>query len=218
VSFHRGHQEFEVFLGIAEGLLAIEQGSVDGGRRGGHGRQVLQPDLGLGQPLAVGPKLGELVLEFRVVDDASGLHVDQEHPAGLQPPLLDDLVLRNVEHTHLRRHNHQVIVGNQVARRAQAIAVERGADLAAIGKGHGRRSVPRLHQRSVVFVETLALLVHQLVVMPRFRDEQHHGMGQRIAAGHQQLECVVEASRVRLTLGDQRPQLVEIRAQQGRCH
>jgi hypothetical protein len=75
-----------------------------------------------------------------------------------------------------------VVVGDDVARRAQAVAVERRADLAAVGEGDGGRAVPRLHQRGVIFVEGLAVLIHQLVAGPGFRDQHHHRMGQRIAA------------------------------------
>ena len=56
-----------------------------------------------------------------------------------------------------------VVVGDDVARRPQAVAVERRADLPAVGKGDRRRPVPRLHQRRVVFVEGAPLRIHQRV-------------------------------------------------------
>ena len=56
-----------------------------------------------------------------------------------------------------------IVVGDDVARRAQAVAVERRADLAAVGEGDRRRPVPRLHQRRVVFVEGAPLRIHQRV-------------------------------------------------------
>ena len=68
-----------------------------------------------------------------------------------------------------------VVVGDDVARRAQAVAIERRADLAAVGEGDRRRPVPRLHQRRVVFVEGAALRVHQRVG-PGFGDQHHHRM------------------------------------------
>ena len=40
-------------------------------------------------------------------------------------------------------------LGDEIARRAQAVAVERRADLAAVGEGDRGRAVPRLHQRGV---------------------------------------------------------------------
>jgi hypothetical protein len=79
-----------------------------------------------------------------------------------------------LQHAHLGAHDDEVVVGDQVARRAQAVAVQRGADLAAVGEGDRGRAVPRLHQRGVVLVEGAALLVHQLVAGPGLRDQHHH--------------------------------------------
>jgi hypothetical protein len=98
----------------------------------------------------------------------------------------------NRQHAGFGGHHHQVVVGDQVARRAQAVAVEGGADLAAVGEGHRGRAVPRLHHRRVVFVEGAALLVHQRVRFPGFGNHHHHRVRQRVAAHHQQFERVVE--------------------------
>ena len=108
--------------------------------------------------------------------------------------------------------------GDEVARRAQAVAVERGADLAAVGEGDRRRAVPRLHQRGVVFVEGAALLVHQRIAGPGFGDQHHHRVRERVAALHQELERVVEAGGVGLALVGDRPQLVDVVAEQRRRH
>jgi hypothetical protein len=85
--------------------------------------------------------------------------------------------LRHRQHAGFGRHDDEVVVGDDVARRAQAVAVQRRADLAAIGEGNGGRAVPRLHQRGVVLVEGLAVVIHQRVAGPGFRDQHHHGMG-----------------------------------------
>ena len=47
------------------------------------------------QPLLVGLGLGERGLDLLVLDDAALFHVDQQHLAGLQAPLADDLLLRD---------------------------------------------------------------------------------------------------------------------------
>ncbi len=104
----------------------------------------------------------------------------------------------------------------QIARRPQAVAVERGADLPAIGEGDRRRPIPRLHQRGVVFVEGAPLLVHQRIARPGFRNHHHHGVGERVAALHQEFERVVEAGGVRLALVGDRPELVDVLAEQRR--
>ena len=216
---HRRHQELEVLLGVAEGLLAVEQRQPVGLRGGGGPRrQVLQHDLGAVEPLLIGPDRGQAGLDVVVVDDAAPLEVDQQHLAGLQAPLPDDATLVDRQDADLGAHHHQVVVGDDVARGTQPVAVEGRADLAAVGEGDGGRAVPRLHQRRVVLVEGAALLVHQRIAGPRLRDQHHHRMGQRIARPHQQLQRVVEARRIRLALGDQRPQLFQVVAEQLALH
>ena len=213
-----GLQEMgQVLLRVAEGLLAIEQADRVGRRRGLYRRdlgKVLELELGAGQPLLVGFRLGEGALDLLVLDDPTLLQVDEEHLPGLQAPLADDPLVRDRQDADLGRHDDVVLVGDHETRWAQAIAVEGGADLAAVREGHGGGSVPRLHERRVVLVEGPALGVHQRVAGPGLRDQHHHRLGQRNAAGDEELQGVVEAGGVRLAVRDQRPHLVEVRAQE----
>ena len=101
-----------------------------------------------------------------------------------------------MQHAHFGRHHDAVVAGDEIARRPQAVAVERRADLAAVGEGDRRRAVPRLHQRGVIFVEGAALLIHQRIAGPGFRDHHHHGVRQRVAALHEEFERIVEAGGV----------------------
>ncbi len=211
---HRRQDQLQIFLGVAEGLLQIEQRNVVLRRLRRHVGQVLEHDLGAGQPLPVGLRLGELGLDLLVGDDGALLQVDQQHLARLQPPLGDDLFRRDGQRAHLGRHDHLVVVGDDVAGRPEAVAVERGADEQAVGKAHGGRAVPRLHQGGVVFVEGAAVLVHQRVAGPGFRDEHHGGMRQRVAAARQEFERVVEAGGVRLAGIGNRPELLDVGAEQ----
>ena len=64
----------------------------------------------------------------------------------------------------------QVVGGDAVARRAQAVAIEHGADQRAVGEGDRRRAVPRLHQRRVVLVERAHRRIHRRVARPRLRE------------------------------------------------
>ncbi len=207
---HRRHQEVQVFLGVAERLLAIEQ--ADRGRRrvAVDLGQVLQHDLGARQPLGVGMAAGEIGLDLVVGDDAALFEVDQQHLARLQAPLGDDPRFLDGQHTRLGGHDHLVVGGDHVARRPQAVAVEGGADPDAVGEGDRGRAVPRLHQRGAVFVEGAPLLVHQRVAGPRFRDQHHRGVGQRVAAAQEELQRVVEAGGVGLALVGDRPQLGDV--------
>ena len=210
---HRQQKELGVFLGVAKRLLAVEQGGRVGRHRRYIGRQVFEYDLRLVQPGLIGLRLGQAGFQLSVVDDAPLFEIDEEHLARLQAPFLDDFFVRDVEHADLRAHDHQIVLGADIAGRAQAIAVQGGADLAAIGKGHRRRSVPGFHHGGMKFVKSAALGIHQRIVVPGFRDHQHHGVGQGIAAGDEQFERVVKGRRIGDAVGDQRPQFFQIIAE-----
>ena len=210
---HGCHQELEVFLRVAEGLLAIQH-LVRIRRRHMVGiGDIFQPQLGFFQPLLVGAEAGQLVFEFLVVDDAALLKIDEQHLAGLQAPFLDDLRLRHIEYAHFRSENDMVVVGDDVARGTQPVAIQRRANLLAVGEGNGRRTVPWLHESRVVFVESPPFLVHERIAGPGFGDHEHHCVGERVTTHHQQFEGIVERSRVRLAVVNERPDLVQVVAQ-----
>src|SRR5438094_339207 len=75
---HRAHQELEVFLRVAEGLLAVGQRL---GELAGAAMHVdrVEPDAHVLDPLPIRLGEGELVLQLLVVDDAALLEVDEEH-------------------------------------------------------------------------------------------------------------------------------------------
>ena len=124
----------------------------------------------------------------------------------------------NFQHAHFGRHDDAVVAGDEIARRPQAVAVERGADLAAVGEGDRGGAVPRLHHRGVIFVERAALLIHQRIAGPGFRNHHHHGVRQRVAALHQEFEAVVEAGGVGLAFIGDRPQPADVLAVEFRMH
>ena len=198
---------------VAEGLLAIEQREI-GDRRGvAGGRQLLEHDLGAVEPLAIRMTLRERALELLVGNEPALFQIDEQHLAGLQAPLGDDLVFGNRQHADFRSHDDAVVLGDDVARRAQAVAIERGADLPAVGERDRRRAVPWLHQRRVVFVEGAPLLIHQRIAGPRLRDQHHHGVRERVAAHRQEFERVVEAGGVGLAFVGDRPELADVVAE-----
>ena len=203
---------------IAERLLPVEQRQVGAHALGGRVRQFLQHELGAMQPVAVGMALGQRRLDLVVGNQAALFEVDQQHLAGLQPPLGDDLVLGDLQHAHFGRHHDAVVLGDEIARRAQPVAVQRRADLAAVGEGDRGGAVPRLHQGGVIFVEGAALLIHQGIAGPRFRNHHHDRVRQRVAALHQEFERVVEAGGVALAFIGDRPQPADVLAVELRMH
>ncbi len=192
---HRGEDDLELLVGVAEQLLAAQHAVVAEHDVLALG-QVLELDQSVGEPLGIGVLGGERGLDLLVVDDAAAGGVDEEHAAGLQTALGDDLGRVDVDDADLRRHHDHVVVGDPVAARAQAVAVEHGADHGAIGERHAGRPVPWLHDRGVEAVEGPLRRVHLLVVLPGLGDHHQDGVVQRPAAEVQQLEHLVEARRV----------------------
>ena len=215
---HRQDQQVQIFLRVAKGLLAVEQGHV--GARGArlNRLQILEHDLRARQPFAIGVRGGQRRLDLVVRNDATLLQIDQQHLAGLKPPFGDDFFLRNRQNAHFRRHDHEAVVGDEIARRPQAVAVQRRADLAPVGEGHRRRAVPWLHQGGVIFVKRLAMRVHQRIAGPRLGDQHHDGVSQRIAPAHQKFERIVETGGVGLPFVGDRPYLPDVVAKQRRGH
>ncbi len=214
VADHRLHQHLQVFLRVAERLLTIQQRHVGAAVLRARGLQVLEHDLRAIEPAAVRVSLGEPGLELLVVDDAALFEIDEQHLAWLQPPLADDLLFRNRQHAGFRSHDDALVGSDQPARRPQPVAVERGADLPSVGEGDRRRPVPGLHEGRVIFVESAPLLVHKRIARPGLGDHGHHRLGERIAALHEELERVVETGRVRLAFIGDRPELLDVVAQE----
>ena len=68
-------------------------------------------------------QIGKFRLNFVVRNDPLFFQVDEQHLAGLQAPLFDDLFFRNRQHAHFRGHDDVAVVGHIVAGGAQAVAV-----------------------------------------------------------------------------------------------
>ncbi len=68
----------------------------------------------------------------------------------------------------------------------------------------------------MIFIESATVFVHQRVLFPGFRNHQHHRLGQRIAAHDQQFERVVEGGGIGLPRVMQRPDLLQVVAENRR--
>ena len=174
---------------------------------------ILEHDLGALQPFGIWMRGGERGFDFVVRDDAALLQIDEQHLARLQPPFGNDPLFGDRQDAGFRGQHDEPVTGDDIARRTQAIAVEHRADLAAIGKGHGGRPIPRLHHRGVIFVEGTARRVHQRISRPGFRNEHHHRMAKRIAALNEEFERIVETGGVRLAFIGDRPELAYVIAE-----
>ena len=210
---HRRDHEPQVLSRVPEQPLE----PLELGRRRLHGlavRHVLEVDLLRVEQGAVRPAARERVLQLVVADDPPGHRVDEQHPPRLEAVVDDDVARIQVEHPRLGGEHEQAVPRQRVARRAQAVAIERRADLAAVGEGDRRRAVPRLQQRGVELVERADVVRHLGVVRPRRRDQHRQGVRGWAARHHEQLERGVEGCRVGPALLDDREQLREVVAEQ----
>ena len=177
-------------------------------------RQIRQFQALPRYPLAVRTALGPFGFDFFVGNQAPGIEIDEKNPARLQATFGNDFGGIHIHHADFGSHDAKIVVGHVVARRAQPIAVQYGADIGAVGEGDGRWAVPRFHQTRVVFVEGALFGAHRVVLLPRFGNHHQHGFLQR-AAGHQQeLQHVVEGAGIRTIRFDDRKQLRQILAEQ----
>ncbi len=189
---HRVDQESDVLGGVAEDLLAAQDGLVIGLDDARRGRQFGQLDKPLAEPLLVGVLGGDAVLELVVRNDALLGGVDQEHASRLQPTFGHDLVRGDIQHAGLGSHDDAAVGGDVVAGRAQTVAIQCRPDPNAVRKRDRRGPVPRLHQTGVKLVEGLLVGRHRLVVLPRLGDHHHQSVCQRPPGEVEQLEGVVQ--------------------------
>ena len=210
---HLRQEQRDVLLGVAERLLPAQHGLMIRRRQVGRVGHVLDGNEVLLQPVGVRLLARQLLLDLVVGDDPALRRVDEQDPAGMQALLEQDVLGGDVEDADLRRHDHQVVLGDVVARGPEAVAVEHRANHGAVGERDRRRPVPRLHQRRVVLVEGATGRAHPLVVLPRLGDHHQEGVGQRAARHHQQFEHVVEDRGVAAALADDRHHLLEVRAE-----
>ncbi len=216
VAQHGPQDDGQLLGGIAEGALQFAQqrrlrlarlarlglvalAVVRGARRGQHVHLALEP-RSVGR-LGCQPALDRVVLLETAV-----LQVDSDHLAGADLALADDPGFIDRHGADLRATDHQAIVGHQVARRAQAVAVERQAGHLAIAERQRRRAIPRLDQAGVVLIKRAPGGVHIRHAFPGLG----HQHGQRVAdvasAQHQQLEHIIELGRVAAAHSDHRPE------------
>ena len=211
---HGAHQLLHVVVMVAqlrqtarEAHVRIALGGQLAGRRG---LQVIDRQRLLVQPIAVRLLVGVTVADLVVPDDAALARVHLEHLAGAQAASLQHVGRVDIDGADLRRQDQPVVTGDVVARRAQAVAVERGAEHAAVGERDGRRAIPRLHEHGLVRVVGAALGGDAVVVVPRLGD--HHGDGavERAAVHGEELQHVVQNGRVRTLTVDNRQHLSQV--------
>ena len=142
------------------------------------------------------------------------LEVDEEELARLQAAEALHVAGLDVEHAGLGAEHDPAVLRLHPAAGAQAVAVERRADDAAVRERDRRGAVPRLHQARVEGVEALELVGEVVAALVGLGDHHHHRVRQRPAGEHEQLEDVVERRRVRAARAHDRHDLLQVAAEQ----
>ena len=140
----------------------------------------------------VGLFLGVTGAQLVVVDDAPAGKVDLEHLARPQAAARQDVLGAHLDGAHLACQHKATVARHIIAGGTQAVTVEGSAQGATVGKGDGRRAIPRLHEHGLVSVVGAALLTQVIVVVPRLGQQHGRGTRKRTAVHDQKLKHVVQ--------------------------
>ncbi len=165
------------------------------------------------EPLPVGMFFDDFVFNFFVSNDTAFLRINKEHTAWLQPPLLEHTLRSYLQNTHFRSHDHKVVLGHVITGGTKTITVQNRTNLNTICKDNRSRTVPRFHQARVVFIESLFIIAHTLMIGPGFRDHHHDCMRKRTPAENQEFQTVIKHRRVAAVRRNHRKQLFDIVAE-----
>ena len=195
---HGTHDLVNIIPVIPE--LGHAHGSGHLGILGGRGRGGLIERVDgqrlLGNPITVGLFLGVTSAQLFVVDDAAASKVDLEHLARPQTAARQDVLGAHLDGAHLACQHKATVARHIVAGGTQTVTVEGGAQGATVGKGDGRRAIPRLHEHGLVSVVGAALLTQAVVVVPRLGQQHGRGTRKRATVHDQELEHIVQNRRI----------------------
>ena len=212
---HGNQNGLQIFVCISEGPLPHQDGGVVGRLDAGWIGQVLQRNLVLFQPLGIGLARGQLLFDLLVGDNAAFLRIHQKHAARLEPALAGDLRRVNRQHPRLGCHDDQAAMGHHESPGAQSIAVKLGSDHPAIRKSHGGRTIPGLHQRGMVFIESLDVIRHRGIARPGRGNQHLHDVRQAAPGQEQEFHRVVKVRRIASARSNNGLELLHVVAEQG---
>ena len=200
---HRQDDRGHILVPIAEGLLQLHQFLFGMVRHLLVGNlQIAQVDQVAVQPLAVGLTAGVVGFQLIVVHQFALNGIHQQHLAGAQAVLADNILGRDVQHAYLTGKDQTAVFGNIVAAGAQTVAVQHRAHHIAIAEQDAGGAVPRLQHCGIILVEVPLFRVHGLVIAPRLGDSYHYGQGQVHTVHDHELQRVIQLGRVGTALVD----------------
>ena len=111
---------------------------------------------------------------------------------------------------NFRGERDEAVIGCHPTRRAQTVAIEQAAGVAAIGQHDAGGTVPGLHMHCVVLVERLQIRIDAFDILPSRRDQHAQCTRQLNAARGQQFQHIIETRGIGALGIDQRRQRLQI--------
>ena len=145
------------------------------------------------EPLAVRMTHLERIINIAGLQQLAGFGIDRKDLARTDTALGHHVFRLVAVHADFRRQRNEAVLGDDPARRTQAVAIEQTDGVTAIGQHDTGRAIPRLHVHGVVFIEAAQVGIHRLNVLPRRRHHHAHRTEQVHAAVDQHFEHVVHA-------------------------
>ena len=144
------------------------------------------------EPARVRTPPSQPILDQAALLDPVSCRIDDQHLARAKPAAPDAGTLGESEGARLRGAGDEPVVGDGVAQRAQAVAVEGSSDDPPVREDDPGWAVPRLEEACVVAVEGANVLVELRVALPGLRHQHRHRVAHVPTSAHQQLGSVVQ--------------------------
>ena len=154
--------------------------------------QIGQVDQVTVQPFAVRLAAGVIGFQAFVVHQLTPGGIHQQHFAGAQTILDQNIIRLAFQHTHLGGQDHAAVLGDVIAAGAQTVAVQHSAHHVAVREEDGSGAIPRLQHGGIILVEIALFLADVLVVLPRLGNGDHHGQRQIHAVHHHEFQRVIQ--------------------------
>ncbi|SQI20067.1 Uncharacterised protein [Salmonella enterica subsp. arizonae] len=138
----------------------------------------------------------QIVIGFRGMQDTPAAGINYHQFAGTDAALLDHFVRLIVPDADFRSAGDQLIFGDDIACRPQAVTVEVAGGETPVGHYDACRAVPRLHVHGVKVEEGAQIRVHIRVILPGGRHQQAHGADDIHPACQQQFQHVVQRAGI----------------------
>ena len=162
-------------------------------------------------PLFIRVTAFQIVVGFRGVQNTPLAGIDNHQFAWTDAAFFNDFIRLIIPDTHLGCAGDELIFGDHIACRTQAITVEVTGGEATIGHHDARRAVPRFHMHGVKVKERAQLGIHIRVILPGWRNQQAHCANDVHPARQQQLQHVIHRAGVRAGFVNERRGVVEVR-------